>query len=55
MSARYDYHSWDGSQEFANLDPEDLLAALGDDLLGNGDLSDAIERMLRGGIELPDG
>ncbi|MSX68761.1 MAG: hypothetical protein F2757_07630, partial [Actinobacteria bacterium] len=55
MSARYDYHSWDGSQEFANLDPEDLLAALGDDLLGNGDLSDAIERMLSGGIELPDG
>ena len=55
MSARYDYSSWDGSQDFANLDPEDLLAALGDDLLATGDLSDAIERMLRGGIDLPDG
>jgi len=55
MSARYDYSSWDGSQEFADLDAEDLLAALSDDLLATGDLSDAIERMLRGGIEMPDG
>jgi uncharacterized protein with von Willebrand factor type A (vWA) domain len=55
MGARYDYTSWDGSQEFADLDPEDLLAALGDDLLANGDLTDALERMLRGGFDLPDG
>ncbi len=55
MGARYDYSAWDGSQEFANLDPEDLLAALQDDLLANGDLSDALERLLRNGFELPDG
>ena len=55
MGARYDYSAWDGSQEFDDLDPEDLLAALGDDLLGTGDLSDALERLLRGGIDLPDG
>ena len=55
MGARYDYSSWDGSQEFVNLDPEDLLAALQDDLLANGDLSDALERLLRNGFELPDG
>jgi uncharacterized protein with von Willebrand factor type A (vWA) domain len=55
MSARFDYSSWDGSQEFANLDPEDLLSVLGDDLLANGDLTDAIERMLRGGFDMPDG
>jgi uncharacterized protein with von Willebrand factor type A (vWA) domain len=55
MSARYDYSAWDGSQEFANLDPEDLLAALADDLLETGDFADALERMLRGGLELPDG
>ena len=26
MSARYDYSEWDGTQEFADLDPDDLLA-----------------------------
>jgi len=55
MGSRYDYSAWDGSQEFSNLDPEDLLAALEDDLLANGDLSDALERLLRNGFELPDG
>jgi uncharacterized protein with von Willebrand factor type A (vWA) domain len=55
MSARYDYSAWDGSQEQGDLDPEELLAALGDDLLATGDLTDAIERMLRGGIDLPSG
>ena len=30
MSARYDYSSWDGSQEFSHLDPEDLSEVLGD-------------------------
>lgn len=53
--ARYDYSAWDGSQELSDLDPEELLAALGDDLLGTGDLADALERLLRGGVELPDG
>ena len=55
MAARYDYSSWDGSQEFEGFDPEEILGALGDDLLGTGDLSDALERLLRGGIDLPDG
>ena len=55
MSARYDYSAWDGSQDLAGLDPEDLLAALGDDLLGTGDLSDALERLLRRGVDLPNG
>jgi uncharacterized protein with von Willebrand factor type A (vWA) domain len=55
MSARYDYSAWDGSQNRLNLDPEDLLAALTDDLLANGDLSDALERLLRQGFETPDG
>ena len=37
------------------LDPEDILAALTDHLLETGDLSDALERLLRGGFETPDG
>jgi len=52
---RYDYSGWDGSQEFSALDPDDLLAALTDNLLETGDLSDALERLLRGGLDLPDG
>jgi uncharacterized protein with von Willebrand factor type A (vWA) domain len=51
----YDYSGWDGSQEFSHLDPEDVLAALSDSLLETGDLSDALERLLRGGFETPDG
>ena len=51
----YDYSGWDGSQEFSQLDPEDILAALTDNLLETGDLTDALERLLRGGFEMPDG
>ena len=51
----YDYSGWDGSQEFTALDPDDILAALTDNLLETGDLSDALERLLRGGFETPDG
>jgi uncharacterized protein with von Willebrand factor type A (vWA) domain len=54
-SVRYDYSSWDGSQEFSALDAEDVLAALTDNLLETGDLSDALERLLRGGFETADG
>lgn len=52
---RYDYSTWDGSQEFSALDPEDILAALTDNLLETGDLSDALERLLRSGFETADG
>ena len=55
MTARYDYHRWDGSQEFADLDPDDLLAGLTDDLLAGGDLDDALRRLLRSGMRLPSG
>ncbi len=55
MTARYDYLRWDGSQEFADLDPDDLLAGLTDDLLSGGDLDDALRRLLRSGMRTPDG
>ncbi len=55
MTARYDYRRWDGSQDFADLDPDDLLAGLTDDLLAGGDLSDALRRLLRSGMRTPDG
>ena len=52
MTARYDYSSWDGSQEFTDLDVDDLLAGLTDDLLAGGDLDDALRRLLAAGIPL---
>ncbi len=55
MSARYDYTEWDGTQEFTDLDPDDLLAGLTDDLLAGGDLDDALRRLLRSGMRTPDG
>ncbi|HEY1829707.1 MAG TPA: VWA domain-containing protein [Acidimicrobiales bacterium] len=55
MSARYDYSEWDGTQEFTDLDPDDLLAGLTDDLLAGGDLDDALRRLLRSGMRTPDG
>ncbi|HSZ37979.1 MAG TPA: hypothetical protein VK773_12875, partial [Acidimicrobiales bacterium] len=53
--ARYDYSEWDGTQEFADLDPDDLLAGLTDDLLAGGDLDDALRRLLRSGFRTADG
>jgi uncharacterized protein with von Willebrand factor type A (vWA) domain len=55
VTARYDYSRWDGSQEFGDLDPDELLAGLTDDLLSGGDLDDALRRLLRSGMRMEDG
>ena len=55
MSVRYDYTEWDGTQQFADLDPDDLLAGLTDDLLAGGDLDDALRRLLRSGFRTAEG
>ncbi|HXW38405.1 MAG TPA: VWA domain-containing protein [Acidimicrobiales bacterium] len=55
MTARYDYSDWDGSQEWGDLDPDDLLSELTDDLLSGGDLNDALRRLMRSGMRTRDG
>ncbi len=55
MTARYDYSGWDGTQEFTEIDVDDLLAGLTDDLLAGGDLDDALRRMLRSGMRTANG
>ncbi|MGH9006561.1 MAG: VWA domain-containing protein [Acidimicrobiales bacterium] len=55
MTARYDYRDWDGTQEWGDLDPDDLLAELTDDLLSGGDLNDALRRLMRSGMRTRDG
>jgi uncharacterized protein with von Willebrand factor type A (vWA) domain len=55
MPWRFDYSQWDGSQESLIDDTDAVLAQLTDDLLANGDLHEALQRMLNRGWRTPDG
>src|SRR6185295_14718851 len=45
------YSRWDGTNEPFNLDADDLMESMSDDLLDDGDLWRALQRMLRRGAE----
>lgn len=49
------YRAWDGSQHVFDLDAESLLEAMSDDLLEDGDLWRALQRLFRQGTENRDG
>jgi uncharacterized protein with von Willebrand factor type A (vWA) domain len=49
------YSRWDGTQQLADLDADDLLAAMSDDLMSDGDLRNALRRMLQRGLQDPTG
>jgi uncharacterized protein with von Willebrand factor type A (vWA) domain len=51
---RYRYTEWDGSQSIEPLDPDALLDMLSRDLLEDGDLRRALERLLMRGANRPD-
>jgi uncharacterized protein with von Willebrand factor type A (vWA) domain len=51
----YRYSEWDGLQSIEPLDPEELLDLLGRDLLEDGDLRRALERLLMRGANRGDG
>jgi len=55
MTWRFDYRRWDGSQESLADDADAVLSQLTDDLLANGDLHEALQRMLNRGWQTPDG
>ncbi|MHB1548205.1 MAG: vWA domain-containing protein [Acidimicrobiales bacterium] len=55
MTWRFDYRRWDGTQEQLVGGADDLLSELTDDLLANGDLHEAMQRMLNRGWSTPDG
>jgi uncharacterized protein with von Willebrand factor type A (vWA) domain len=44
------YSRWDGSQALPDFDADDLLAAMADDLVADGDPRRALERLLRRGF-----
>src|SRR3989442_496232 len=45
------YSRWDGTQHLADLDADDLLAAMSDDLMSDGDLWNALRRMFQRGVQ----
>ena len=55
MPWRFDYRRWDGTQAGQVEDADAVLAGLTDDLLANGDLHEAIQRMMNRGWRGADG
>jgi uncharacterized protein with von Willebrand factor type A (vWA) domain len=51
----YQYSRWDGTQRLDDLDAEDILDALSDDYLRQGDLRKTLQRMMREGFRRRDG
>jgi uncharacterized protein with von Willebrand factor type A (vWA) domain len=52
---RYGYSRWDGSQRIEGLDADDILQALSDDYMENGNLQQALKRLMQEGIRGEDG
>ena len=51
----YRYSRWDGTQQIAPFDPEELLEQLSDDLLADGDLRSGLQRLMQMGHRNPAG
>ncbi|MGH7402685.1 MAG: VWA domain-containing protein, partial [Candidatus Rokuibacteriota bacterium] len=49
------YSRWDGSQRLDDLDADQLLDAMSDDLLSDGDPWSALRRLFQRGARNPDG
>jgi len=46
----YRYSRWDGTQQLPPFDADDVLDAIGDDLLAEGDLRRALQRLMQRGM-----
>ena len=49
MVFRYTYGRWDGTQELFPFDADELMEALSDELIADGDMANALRRMMRNG------
>jgi uncharacterized protein with von Willebrand factor type A (vWA) domain len=47
----YRYSRWDGSQNLPPFDADDVLEALGDDVLAEGDIRRALQRLMQRGMQ----
>ncbi|MGB8344802.1 MAG: VWA domain-containing protein [Ktedonobacteraceae bacterium] len=52
---RYGYSRWDGSQRIEGLDADDVLNALADDYMEDGNLQKALRRLMQEGVRGDDG
>src|ERR1700694_2373864 len=55
MPHLFNYSNWDGTQHVLDLDAESLLDAMSDDLLEEGDLLRALQRLFRQGAQNQNG
>src|SRR3984893_132506 len=55
MPHSFNYSNWDGTQHVLDLDAESLLDAMSDDLLEEGDLLRALQRLFRQGAQNQNG
>lgn len=49
------YSNWDGTQNVHSFDADDLLEAISDDMIKDGDLRRALERIMKRGADLRNG
>lgn len=52
---RYGYTRWDGTQQIEGLDADDILNALADDYVEDGNLRQALRRLMQEGVRSEDG
>src|SRR5579864_2031831 len=52
---RYGYSQWDGTQRIEGLDADDILDALSDEYIEDGNLQQALRRLMQDGIRSDDG
>src|SRR2546428_632372 len=52
---RYGYSRWDGTQQVEGLDADEILKALSDDYMENGNLHQALKRLMQDGMRSDDG
>jgi uncharacterized protein with von Willebrand factor type A (vWA) domain len=52
---RYGYSRWDGTQQIEGLDADDVLKALSDEYMENGNLQQALKRLMQDGMRSDDG
>src|SRR5579872_4593487 len=45
------YSRWDGTQEVSPFNPDEVLESLADDLLADGDVRNALQRILQRGFQ----
>src|SRR5438477_1488588 len=52
---RYGYSRWDGTQNIEGLDADDILNAMADEYMEEGNLQQALKRLMQDGIRSEDG